>query len=169
MYYQESAIIVASQHFIEEEVKAVDEYLFKNQERPIRLGRLSDFTDISEGKLQGLLDSFTAAGVLGQTSLPVCGKDDIPLEQVNEKGEYFCDLCERTIAAEKLTFEIVYIARSTKFECGDTIPIDHGGTPDVDGIVKISGCSDTSRIADIVFVHGLDGDAKSTWHPENHP
>lgn len=34
-------------------------------------------------------------------------------------------------------------------------------------LYKISGCDDESRVADIVFVHGLDGDYKTTWHPDS--
>jgi len=34
---------------------------------------------------------------------------------------------------------------------------------------RISGCENPERVADVVFVHGLDGDHRTTWHPENNP
>jgi pimeloyl-ACP methyl ester carboxylesterase len=32
------------------------------------------------------------------------------------------------------------------------------------GLIKISGCDNPSRRGDVVFVHGLAGDARNTWH-----
>lgn len=33
------------------------------------------------------------------------------------------------------------------------------------GLIKISGCDNSSRRGDVVFVHGLGGHPKTTWHP----
>ena len=169
MYYQESGILVANMSFIEEDVVAVDSYLYNNQEKAIRIGRMADFTDIEKARLEDMLASFLAIGVVSQTSMPICGRDDVPLEQPDVDGNYFCDICEQTYAPDKLVFESVFIPRTTNFECGDIIPIAHDGQPYVDGIERISGCGNASRAGDIVFVHGLDGDAKTTWHPKDSP
>lgn len=36
-------------------------------------------------------------------------------------------------------------------------------------IHEISGTSNPERIGDVLFIHGLDGDAISTWHPSKRP
>lgn len=34
---------------------------------------------------------------------------------------------------------------------------------------RIGGCDNASRAVDVIFVHGVDGDAVSTWHPKGQP
>jgi pimeloyl-ACP methyl ester carboxylesterase len=43
------------------------------------------------------------------------------------------------------------------------------GKANMEGLNKISGCDNSDRLVDVVFVHGLDGDAQTTWHPKNQP
>ncbi|WZF15877.1 AAA-like domain-containing protein [Nostoc sp. UHCC 0302] len=34
------------------------------------------------------------------------------------------------------------------------------------GLIKISGCNNPKRCGDVIFVHGLGGHARGTWHPQ---
>ncbi|NEP60731.1 MAG: hypothetical protein F6K31_27680 [Symploca sp. SIO2G7] len=33
-------------------------------------------------------------------------------------------------------------------------------------LIEISGCQNPERMGDVIFVHGLGGNARSTWHPQ---
>ncbi|MEH2121358.1 AAA-like domain-containing protein [Nostoc sp.] len=37
---------------------------------------------------------------------------------------------------------------------------------DMTGLIKISGCDNPKRCGDVIFVHGLGGHARGTWHPQ---
>ena len=43
------------------------------------------------------------------------------------------------------------------------------GKANMEGLNKISSCDNPERLADVVFVHGLDGDAQTTRHSKNQP
>ncbi|MEH2011589.1 AAA-like domain-containing protein [Nostoc sp.] len=49
--------------------------------------------------------------------------------------------------------------------------ISFGKTPkpeplEMTGLIKISGCDNPKRCGDVIFVHGLGGHARGTWHPQ---
>ena len=60
----------------------------------------------------------------------------------------------------QLTNEIVMRTRAAH------TPAPKGGA--VEGLLRISDV-DRAHAIDVVFVHGLDGDARTTWHPKNEP
>jgi|688.fasta_scaffold219586_1 pimeloyl-ACP methyl ester carboxylesterase len=167
MYYQESDSLVGRLSINEEDIAAVDEYLFKNQGAIVRLGRVVDFTNLSPQLVESIMRELTVLQVTLETSVPICPKDDSPMEEPNPYGEYVCDLCDRTYQTEKLSFETVYIPRETAFEDGDRLTSTDGSA--VDGVHRVSGCTNSERVADIIFLHGLNGDATTTWHVKGDP
>ncbi|HUT25478.1 MAG TPA: alpha/beta fold hydrolase, partial [Sumerlaeia bacterium] len=40
---------------------------------------------------------------------------------------------------------------------------------DMADLKPIMGCDNPNRMADVIFVHGLDGDGTTTWHPKKQP
>ena len=41
--------------------------------------------------------------------------------------------------------------------------------PVVEGLLRVGGAEGASRRLDVIFVHGLGGDARNTWHPDDDP
>lgn len=165
MYYQESDSLAGKLGIASEDVAIVDEYLFKNQGEIVRVGRVVDFTDLNPHVVESILSELTSLRVTTVTSVPICPKDDAPMEEPNLRGEYLCDLCDRTYQPDQLSFETVYLPRATLFHDGDNLGVSHN--VGVDGVYRVSGSFNDDRIADVVFLHGLDGDATTTWHVKN--
>jgi hypothetical protein len=45
----------------------------------------------------------------------------------------------------------------------------HGDMEDTTALIQISGGDQPDRLADVIFVHGLDSNARTTRHPRNQP
>ncbi|MDX1928300.1 MAG: hypothetical protein SFV81_17365 [Pirellulaceae bacterium] len=167
MYFQESDSILSENQELRETIIALDEHLYSNQDGYVRLEPTAELLDIAPNILQNLLNEYVEREVVSLAELPICKKCDIPIE--DDHDPLRCDLCDRQFELASLKKETVYFPRATLFECGDEISKEILTSYDVDGIFKIAGCNNKDRVADVIFVHGLGGNAKETWHPENQP
>lgn len=169
MYYQESAIIAGNVSFAIEDIRAIDEYLFLNQGHMVRVERLIDFTNVERMTAESILTSYAIASVVAATECCVCPCDDSLLTEQTSGGMIFCDLCNREYIPANLKAEVVYTPRCTNFECGDIVPSRMDSKLAVDGLIPVAGCRDANRHLDVVFVHGLAGDAEQTWRHASGP
>jgi pimeloyl-ACP methyl ester carboxylesterase len=169
MYYQESDTIANRQPDLSDDIARLDDYLYANQGTPVRASRAADFLSIKDRVVDSLLKIYELQGVVVPVEMVVCPHCDVLIEEDHRGGRVTCDLCERAYNLDKIPSETAYTPRATHFECGDEIKIPKKVTGEVDGLFTIIGCGNEARVGDVVFVHGLDGDAKTTWHPQDKP
>jgi len=167
MYFRESDAIASENLDLLEEVERLDEHLFLNQDGYVRVKDAADHISSSADVVGALLERFASDHVVTAKDIAICPKDTIPIEESGT--DVTCDLCDTSYKASDLQHERIYYPRSTEWECGDEFSPTIESSYDIEGVFKIIGCSDEGRRADVVFVHGLDGDARETWHPKGEP
>lgn len=163
MYFRESVTIASSQPGMADEVERLDELLFENQGEPIRLVRIAAILDLDDEQADELLSLFEEEGIVSRQSLAICSNCDAVIEQDGTTLE--CDLCGTQFRQGKAEIEVGFIPRRTAFESGDVLVHHRRSSDHVENIYRIIGCSNEDRVGDVIFVHGLDGNATETWHP----
>ncbi len=167
MYFRESVSIASNQPDLAEVIERLDQFLYLNQGDTVRLVRIAAILDIDDEQADDLLGLLETEGVVTRCEVAVCPDCDAVIEASGAEME--CDLCERQFSDGEWEVETGFVPRHTQFESGDELSNDRKAADHVDGIFRIIGCSNADRTADVVFVHGLDGDATTTWHPKDKP
>ena len=166
MYYLESDSIANSQPTRTDEIEKLDNILYLNQGDFVRLVRLAALLDLDEDEVDGLLSLYEADGVVTRKDVVICPECDAIIENVGQSIE--CDLCEKTFTNE-YEVEVAFVPRHTVFEAGDELAAPRNSSDHIDGVYRVIGCGNEDRVLDVVFLHGLDGDATTTWHPSGKP
>ncbi len=167
MYFRESDSIASSNYEFTDEIEQLDGLLYQNQGQPVRVVRTAAMLDFDDEQAEDLLGLFEHEGVVTRTELLICPKCDDIVERTGTSVE--CDLCERSFSDSEWQVETGFIARRTTFEAGDELRNGRQYSDYIDDVFPIVGCDNEDRVADIVFLHGLDGDATATWHPSGKP
>lgn len=169
MYYRESDTIVANCNFAAEDIAAVDEYLFRNQENPVRVKNASAFLSLDEAIVEAILGTYSGQGVVAESKLAVCRSDDALVEEADVQGNFVCDLCDRSYSPDKVAMETDFVPRACDSDSGDIIIGNMADRAPVEGVNPVAGCDNRHRELDVVFVHGLGGDAFETWMIDAQP
>ncbi len=167
MYFRESANIASSQPSMADEIERLDDLLYENQGTTIRLVRIAAFLDFDDDQADELMQLFENAGIVSRQVVEICPDCDAIIETSGATVD--CDLCGRRFKPKEAEQETGFTARHTAFESGDELLQSRRSGDHVDGVYRIIGCSNDDRVGDVVFVHGLDGDATQTWHPREKP
>lgn len=109
MFYQESDTLLANGNFQREDVEKFDTLLFKNQNRPVRAGRVSDLLDADFNLAVDILEAYADRGAVLKKIAAICPNDDTIVEE--EDGQLVCDSCDSTFEDSEVVQEAVYIPK----------------------------------------------------------
>ena len=130
------------------------------------------FIDEPVSVVESALDLLKSEGFLQEWQMYVCEscenrirKSDVDLAK-QQGDEYSCDGCGDELTARQLVEIVAYTPNPASVLSPRQL---RRQDCDVEGLHLISEVLPASHIADVVFVHGLDGDWKTTWHPKNNP
>lgn len=98
MFYVASEAIAADHQELAELVRALDQYLHKNEGNQVRLGFAADILHIKRDVLGRLLGLYEDQGVIKQESAYICETCDGFLTHAAGQGDLWCDICEKSIS-----------------------------------------------------------------------
>lgn len=96
MFYIASEAIAADHPELAESIRALDQYLHKNEGNQVRLGFAADILHIKRDVLGRLLGLYKDHGVVKQEIAYICESCDGFLTHVAGEGDLWCDICEKS-------------------------------------------------------------------------
>lgn len=94
-----------------------------------------------------------------------------PQEKLSDDNLYSEALASGNLYSEALEAarQIPNTYSSTNNESNESLPNPKSNNESklINGLIPVSGCDNSSRRGDIIFIHGLDGHPWNTWHWQN--
>jgi CHAT domain len=98
MFFVASATIASEHPELADDVRAVDEHIFRHAGHPLRADFTAELLGIERGRLARLMGLFADKGVVKKLAGYVCPRCDGLMEHVPGEGDLWCGECEESVS-----------------------------------------------------------------------
>jgi hypothetical protein len=107
MLYHASATIAAEHPELANQIRSIDEFLFKRQGQVFRLSPAADMIGVDSKELVRLLKLYEKHKIVEKIKVAICPEDNEILE-LDVNGNLICDICDSNYMIDECEEEVVY-------------------------------------------------------------